>query len=36
MARNHWVEKRRTFVLQYPNGIFRTKTRMVMIIRVLI
>jgi len=32
MARNHWIEKRLTFALQYPKGIFRKNTMMVMII----
>jgi len=34
MARNHCVEKRLTFALQYPKGIFRNNTMMVMIISI--
>jgi len=31
MARNHWVENRLTWPLQYQNGIFRIKTERVII-----
>lgn len=34
MAKNHCKENRLTFVLQYPKGMFRMKTRIVMKISV--